>query len=162
MSKSRRVAFVLAISASVIWAAFEARHLGQSQPMPARVGTTSLEPATVEAGLADAIAARKEGRREEALLRLRDRANRGPHVGHALFLLGEMAYEEGAYAAAVRHYRQAVETDPFVADRDSAFSSARKIRTHLDAILAGPWADSRPVEVRDLYYLQRRLAGGCE
>jgi hypothetical protein len=162
MSKRRRLAFVLVISVSVVWAALEARNLGQSQPTPAGTGTSSPEPATVEADFADVVVARREGRREEALLRLRDRATRGPHAGHALFLLGEMAYAEGAYAAAVRHYRKAVETDAYVADRGSAFSSAREISTRLEAILAGPWADRRPAEVRDLYYLQRRLAGGCE
>jgi cytochrome c-type biogenesis protein CcmH/NrfG len=162
MSQRRRAALIAAIGVSLTWAAVEARHLGRREPAPGPSPLVALDAAEVEAAFSDLAAARDGGRREEVMLGLRDRTTRGPHAGYAWFLLGEMAYDEEAFGAAVRHYRKAVETDPSVADRDAAFSSARVIATRLEAILQGPWSTRRPPDVRDLYYLQRRLAGGCE
>lgn len=162
MSKRAQAALTLAIAVSVAWAAVEARNLTNgSRGRGAVVGTPS-DSAAVEASFAPLRKAWEAGRREESLLGLRDRTARGPYAGYAWFLLGEMAYEEGAYSSAVTQFRTAVETDPSVADRGSAFSSARVIAARLEAIRQGPWREQRPAEIRDLYYLQRRLAGGCE
>jgi cytochrome c-type biogenesis protein CcmH/NrfG len=162
MPRLHRIALTAAIAASLVWAAVEARHLGRRESGPARPAASPFDPGAVEAAFAELLAARDAGRREEIMLDLRGRAEHGPYAGYAWFLLGEMAYQEGAYRAALRHYRKAVEVDPSVADRDGALASARMITARSEALLHGPWAKERPPEIRDLYYLQRRLAGGCE
>lgn len=116
----------------------------------------------MESSLARAQSLRAAGDSEGAVLFLRQRIAQGPYSGYAWFLLGELAYEAQAYPTAVTHYRKAVETDPSVGDREGAFASGAVIADRLDTLLAGPWAQDRPPEVRDLYYLKRRLAGGCE
>jgi cytochrome c-type biogenesis protein CcmH/NrfG len=144
------------------WAVVEARHVdwrGLTSPRPI---DAAVIPQQVEESFAAIRAATTEGRTEEALLALRRRAERGPHRGYAWYLLGELAIGQGAYAAAVRHYRRAVELDPTVVDRNGAFHAGAAIDTRLTELLEGAWADNRPPEMRDLYFLRRRLGGGCE
>ena len=45
---------------------------------------------------------------------------------------------------------------------DAAFDAGGVIEGRLDALLDGPWKNHRPPEIRDLYFLRRRLGGGCE
>jgi len=116
----------------------------------------------VEASFGPISAARDQGRVEEALLLLRDRTERGPYPGYAWFLLGEIAFQEGQLRTAVSHYRKAVDVDPSVGDRQGAFQARRVVSERLAALRGGAWAQQPPPEIRDLYYLQRRLAGGCE
>lgn len=157
-----RFLLVLGVASCLAWAGVEARNLsGVSQgsdPCAARPS----EAAAVETSYAAIRAALGDGRDDEALLALRDRASRGPYPGYAWFLLGEAAYREGAAAAAVGHWRKAVEADATVADRGAAFGAGRAISRRLAELREGPWAENPPREIRDLYYLQRRLAGGCE
>jgi len=160
--KRPRIPIAAAIAVCLAWAAVEARHLGREQPQTAWEAAPAPDPAAVESSFADLLRERASGRRENALLGLRERTERGPHRGYAWFLLGELAFEDGAYTAAVGHYRRAVEAEPPVGDRVSAFSSARAIDRRLDSLLQGPWRREHPPEIRDLYYLKRRLAGGCE
>lgn len=157
-----RTALLLAIALALGWAGVEARHLRLGPPAGYRLPAAEEAPAAVEAGFAALQEARRGGRREEALLGLREQAARGRHPGFASFLLGEMAFEEKAYTAAVGHYRRAVEAEPRVGDHDAPFRSGRIIASRLGFLRQGPWAQSPPPEIRDLYYLQRRLAGGCE
>jgi len=157
-----RAILALAVLGCLTWAGVEASRLRggprRSDPCAAR----APDPAAVEASYASIRAALDQGRGEEALLSLRERAARGPYPGYAWFLLGEAAYREGAATAAVGHYRRAVETDPSVADRGAALGAARTMGQRLTALREGPWAGNPPPEIRDLYLLQRRLAGGCE
>lgn len=159
----RRVVLALTAAACLAWAAVEARHLGRggragADPCAAR----APDPAAVESSFAPITEARRAGRTEEALLALRDRTARGPYPGYAWFLLGELAHQEGAFGAAVRDYRAAVEADPSVGDRGAAFGAARAMAERLDRLARHPWAQGDPAELADLHYLKRRLAGGCE
>jgi len=162
MSEGRlRAVLILGIALTLGWAAVEARNLRRSTGADLYAARPP-DPVAVEASFRPILDARDQGRPEEALLLLRDRTERGPYSGYAWFLLGEMAYGEGQPGAAVRHYRRAVEVDPSVADRQGAFRARRVVSERLAALRNGPWAQSPPPEIRDLYYLQRRLAGGCE
>ncbi len=159
----RRAGLAVAVAACLAGAAWEARRLGEPggpawDPCAAR----AAEPQAVEASYAEVLAARAAGRTEEALLALRQRAERGPHPGYAWFFLGEVAFDERAFGAAVRHYRRAVEVDPGVADRGAAFGAAAAVERRLEALRESAWAQAEPPELRDLHYLRRRLAGGCQ
>ena len=152
---------MLGILSCLLWAGVEARGIVGLHPRSNPCATVG-SPTAVEESFAPILRARQEGRAEEALLELRSRVGRGPYPGYAWFLLGEAAYREGALGAAVRHYRAAVDTDPAVSDRDSAFGSARLLQDRLDSLRKTAWAKAGPAEMADLRYLQRRIAGGCE
>lgn len=144
------------------WALVEALHVDWRGLTSARPAATPVAPEQVEESFAEIRKAAADGRSEEALLALRRRTERGPHLGYAWYLLGELAAAQGAYPAAVRHYRRAVELDPTIVDRRAAFHAGATIATRLTGLLEGEWAEHRPPEIRDLYFLRRRLAGGCE
>jgi len=120
------------------------------------------DPARVEGAYKDVLADLDAGRRDEALIALSRRAEEGPHPGAARFLLGEIAYAEGAYRPALDHYREAVRLEPTLADRGGPFGAKKTIRDHLAALRAGPWAGRNDPAMRELFALERRLAGGCQ
>ncbi len=156
----RRAVFAALALAFAGWAAVEARHL----PVRDTHGIRRCGPsrAEVEARFAPIRRQIESGRVEEALLSLRPMAEKGAYRGYARFWLGEIAFRQGAYAQAVRAYRRAVEQAPDLGDRDGPFGARRALEVRLAFLRKGPWARNPPREVRDLYYLQRRLAGGCE
>ncbi len=155
-------AVALAVAVCLGWAGVEARHLAGGAPRPDACALRAADPGAVEKSFAAVLAARDAGNTEQALLELRERAARGPYPGYASYLLGELAYAEGAYPAAVGQFRTAVEREPGVGDRRAAFRAGAKILQRLEDLRRGPWAGRGPAEIPDLYYLQRRLAGGCE
>ena len=157
-----RELLALAVLGCVVWAGVEARDLGSGPRRGDPCAARAPEAAAVEASYAAIRDALEQGRDGDALLSLRERTVRGPYPGYAWFFLGEAAYREGAVTAAVGHYRRAVETDPSVADRGAAFGASRTLGRRLADLRQGPWAEDPPPEIRDLYLLQRRLAGGCE
>ncbi len=163
MARERGAALLWAAVALCLgWAAVEARHLdwhGLGAPPPVVI---AVDRRQVEESFAPIRTDLDADRTEQALLALRRRAEHGTHPGTAWFLLGEIAAAQGAHVAAVRHYRRAVEQDPAVADRHAPFRSGAVIEARLIALLEGAWATDRPPEVRDLYYLRRRLGGACE
>ncbi len=153
----------VAVAACLAWAGVEARGLVGARPgRPDPCAGRPAPAAEVEDAFLGVRTALAAGRRERALFDLRRRAEHGPFPGYAEFWLGELAYEEGAYPAAVRHYRAAVDREPAVYDRGAAFGAGKVVAGRLEALRSGPWARNPPPEVRDLYYLQRRIAGGCE
>lgn len=161
-SRRERLLLAGAVTVCLSWAAVEARHVSMPPAQPDPCALRPPDPSSVEASyrpLAERVARHETG---EVLLALRDRTTRGPFPGYAWFLLGEVAYEEGQLREAVRHYRKAVEIDPTVADRRGALGAARRLRERVETLRSGPWKEDPPEEVRDLYFLQRRLAGGCE
>ncbi len=156
----RKAVFAALALAFSGWAAVEARHLqGRETGRILRCGPSRTE---VEARFAPVRKQIESGRMEEALLSLRPMAEKGGYRGYARFWLGEIAFRQGAYAQAVRAYRQAVEQAPDLGDPDGPFGARRVLEARLSFLRKGPWARKPPREIRDLYYLQRRLAGGCE
>lgn len=156
-----RLLLAAAVAGCLAWAAVEARHVAWRVPRGSACAGAA-DPAAVAESFRSVLAARQAGRDEEALLALRERAEKGPYPGYAWFLMGEAAYEARAYAAAVQSYRKAVQADPSVTDRGSALRASGTMRASLDVIQRSDWARSAPPELADLRYLQRRLLGGCE
>jgi tetratricopeptide (TPR) repeat protein len=116
----------------------------------------------VEKSFAEIQALTDAGKREEAVLALRSRVERGPYPGAALFLLGEITYGEGAYGPAVGYFKKALEADPSLSDRDAPFHAARRMLDRAEALRKGPWADNAAPEAPQMNFLIRRLSGGCE
>lgn len=124
-----------------------------------------LTPPEVEKSFEEATALMGAGRTVEALLLLEKRAataasDRGP----ALYLLGELAYGEGAPARAVDRYIEALKADPSLSDRNAPFGAAGRMAARSAELRKGRWAslDRSSQELARLNYLDRRLGGGCK
>ena len=118
--------------------------------------------AEVEKSYADVLPLLDGGRRDEAVMALRRRAERGPFEGAAHYLLGEAAYAERAYGASMRAYRKALETEPSLGDRDAPFDAGRTMLARAEALRKGPWAGNAAPEAAHMNFLIRRLSGGCK
>lgn len=152
----------VAVAGCLAWAAVEARRASWRVPRSPGCEGARVDASAVDESYRPILAAEREGREEEALLALRERAEKGPYPGYAWFLLGEAAVRAHSYEAAIRSYRKAVEIDPTVTDRGAALRASRNLRGNLEIIQRSAWALSKPPELTDLRYLQRRLMGGCE
>jgi tetratricopeptide (TPR) repeat protein len=119
-------------------------------------------PREVEASFSEALQLIDEGRGADALLRLTPRADKGPHRGAALYLLGELAFSEKAYGPALDYYKRALETDRMLTDRNSPFNSAGTMTARIEALRAGPFAGKSTPETKVMNYLLRQLSGGCQ
>ena len=123
---------------------------------------TSTSAREVEASYAETLKLIGMGKTDEAVLRLAPRAEKGPHRGAALYLLGEIAYGEGAYGPALSYYKNAVETDQALTDKSSPFNAAATMAERVEALRSGPFAGKRTAETKVMNYLLRQLAGGCQ
>lgn len=163
MSHQRfRLLIGAAVAGCLAVAAVEARRVTWRAPRERACVGAQADPAVVAESFRSIREAEEGGREEEALLALRERAEKGPYPGYAWFLLGEAAYRARTYEAAVRSYRKAVEVDPSVTDRGAALHASTVLRGNLEVIQRSTWALAKPPELADLRYLQRRLMGGCE
>jgi hypothetical protein len=141
------------------WAGWEARQLEQGTlGVACEAGS---DPAAVEKSFAPIMAKYKAGERENSLLALRQRAAKGPYPGYAYYLLGERAFGEKAWGAAVDNYKAGVKADSSVGDHRGAFESGKVILARLEEIKKGVWAGRSPEELKEVNYLLRRLSGGC-
>ncbi|MBI5017914.1 MAG: hypothetical protein HZB55_20790 [Deltaproteobacteria bacterium] len=163
MSAQRfRSLFAVAVAGCLTGAVLEARHVSWRVPRGGGCAGVGVDPAAVTESYRPILEAQAAGRPEEALLSLQERTEKGPYPGYAWFLLGEAAFREQSYAAAVHGFRRAVEVDPSVTDRGAALRAPSVLRASLDSIQRSNWASTHPPELADLRYLQRRLLGGCE
>lgn len=113
---------------------------------------------------------RRAGRPQEALLQLGDLARRYPGEAHGQILKGEILREMGALEEAVDSFVGGVRMNGDYIDRHSPLSRRQTIQDLVEEGLArvGERARLQPdnrslgVTLRNLYYLQSRLAGGCE
>ncbi len=157
-----RTWFLVAAALLLVWAGVEARSLNRDRRARPDPCAARVDPAAVEASYRDVEARIQGGDAAGVVLELRQRARSGPYPAWAWFWLGEAAYRQGAWAEAVRAYGRAVDENPAVADRNGPFRSGERMSERLASIRKGPWATRPPPEIRQLYALQRRLAGGCE
>jgi len=125
-------------------------------------GCAATDPAEVERSYALALKALEDGKREETLLFLRKRAEKGPHEGGALYLLGNLAYEEGAYASAVDNYRAALKADRALGDTGGPFNAKNTILKNMEELKRGPWRERDVKALTGVNGLLRTLNGGCE
>jgi tetratricopeptide (TPR) repeat protein len=113
---------------------------------------------------------RASGQVSEALLLLDELKRRYPQEAHGEILRGEILLERRAVRQAIEHYVQAVRLNGDYVDKNSPLNRRKEIQQLVDVQLPLFSDQSRQMEkdpalqqlVRGLYYLQGRLAGGCE
>jgi hypothetical protein len=110
------------------------------------------------------------GRPQQALLELEALGRSYPGEAHGQILKGEILRGMGALEQAAASYVAGVRLNGDYVDRQSPLTRRAEIRQLVDAGLAtvGPRAAANPenaslaAALKDLRYLQSRLAGGCE
>lgn len=113
---------------------------------------------------------RREGQPQAALLKLDELSRRYPGEAHGHILKGEILLEMGALQEAVTNFTAGVRLSGDYVDQRNPLSRRMEIRRLVDEGLVqiGERARANPDNpgpvraMRDLYYLQSRLAGGCE
>jgi len=113
---------------------------------------------------------REAGQESEALLKLDEIARRYPQEAHGEILRAEILNERGAVKEAIDHYVRAVRLNGDYVDQASPLNRFRQISTVVDAQLPvfsdrarkNPQNLALQNSLTGLYYLQSRLAGGCE
>lgn len=113
---------------------------------------------------------RQQGQKESALLKLDELSRRYPDEAHGEILRGEILLELGALTEAVEHLARGVRMNGDYVDQQSPLSRRRLIDRLLKEKLpefktsaaANPDGTTLQAVLKDLYYLQGRMAGGCE
>lgn len=112
----------------------------------------------------------KAGQKEAALLKLDELARRYPDEAHGELLRGELLLQLGAVPEGVTHLAHAVRMNGDYVDQHSPLSRRPLIEGLLTDKLpqlkqqatANPASPGLQTALKDLYYLQGRMAGGCE
>lgn len=112
----------------------------------------------------------QEGSPQTALLRLDELVGRYPGEAYGYILKGAILHEMGALEAALGSYVEGVRRNGDYIDKQSPLSRRTEIRQIVDEGLAvvGERARQHPdnqslaTALKDVRYLQSRLAGGCE
>lgn len=113
---------------------------------------------------------RVQGQASVALLKLDELARQYPQEAHGEILHAEILIERGAVSEAIDHYVRAVRLNGDYVDKVSTLTRRHDIKqlveTQLPAFVSRarkkPQNISLQNSVTGLYYLQSRLAGGCE
>jgi tetratricopeptide (TPR) repeat protein len=113
---------------------------------------------------------RRDGQLQQALLKLDELERRYPGEAHGFILRGEILSRMGVLAEAVASYVAALRLNGDYVDARSPLSRQTEIRQLVDdglRILGGqarrnPENVSLAAAVKNVHYLQSRLAGGCE
>ena len=119
-------------------------------------------------GSVEALA--KEGRPAQALLKLDQIGRNYPDEAYGYILQGELLQSLGSLAEAAHSYVKGLRIDGDYVDNHSPLNQRTKIRQLVTRglVLFGAEAKSQPdnptptAALKDLHYLQSRLAGGCE
>lgn len=115
-------------------------------------------------------ALRQQGQSQAALLKLAEIEKSYPGEAHGQILKGELQTQLGALDEAVASYAAGVRLSGEYLDRDSPLSQRESIQKLVSSGLVAVNArlavhpDNRTAQgtLKALYYLQSRLAGGCE
>lgn len=113
---------------------------------------------------------RQTGNLQAALLKLDELASKYPGEAHGYILQGEILREMGAFDQAVASYVEGVKLNGEYVDGKSPLSRRKEIRQLVDEglkvvgdrVRAHPENRSLAGGLKNVYYLQSRLAGGCE
>ena len=113
---------------------------------------------------------RQSGERQRALLKLEELGRRYPGEAHGHIVKGAILVELGALEEAISSYVRGVRLNGDYIDERSPLSRRTEIRQVVDRALedvgekarAHPDNPSLAAVLKDAYYLQSRLAGGCE
>jgi len=112
----------------------------------------------------------EKGLYTEAAAKLRDVMEKYPGKSLSYVYLARLSVKEGKLGDAIRNYRRAVEMDPDYIDKRTPFFAGSEIK---EVVKEGLEKFSREKKLRPqdetvdealkgVYYLQRRLLGGCE
>jgi tetratricopeptide (TPR) repeat protein len=113
---------------------------------------------------------RRQGNLPGALLKLDELGRRYPGEAHGHLLQGEVLRDMGSGEEALASFVAAVKLNPAYLDRESPLSRREEVRTLVAQGLRGfgERARANPADrgarqaLQNVYYLQSRLAGGCE
>ena len=113
---------------------------------------------------------RDAGRPQQALLKLEELARAYPGDPFGLVLRAEILRAMGRVDQAINHYARALRLNGEYLDEQGPFTRRTEIRqlveeglaTFLPRFQAHPDNRSLAATVKEVYYLQSRLAGGCE
>ncbi len=113
---------------------------------------------------------RAAGKSQQALLKLEEIARNYPGEAHGLILRGAILQEMGALEEAIASYVEALQRNSEYVDERSPLSRRTEIGQLVDQGLAtlrararaNPGNPSVKAALTNVYYLQSRLAGGCE
>ncbi len=118
----------------------------------------------------EVVSLKEQGLYEEALAKLQDVMKTYPGKSLSYVYLAQLSLERGKLADAINNYRLAVEKEPDYVDKRTPLFIGREIKAQVTEglVLFGREKALKPKDkevrkvFRNLYYLQRRLAGGCE
>ena len=113
---------------------------------------------------------REAGQESSALLKLDEIARKYPQEAHGEILRGEILLKRGAVRQSIEHYVRAVRLNGDYVDAASSLSRRAEIdklvAVQLPLFAERARQDSQSLQLQNaltgLYYLQSRLAGGCE
>jgi hypothetical protein len=113
---------------------------------------------------------RRQGQDQAALLELDDLARRYPGEAHGFILKGEILRQMGVHEEAIASFVVGVRRNGDYIDADNPLSRREIIRQVVEESLptirerarANPQNASLSATLNNLFYLQSRLAGGCE
>lgn len=113
---------------------------------------------------------RASGQESSALLKLDEIARKYPQEAHGEVLRGEILIVRGALRPAIDHYVRAVRLNGDYVDKASPLSRReqieRLVREQLPVFAEKARNNTQSLQLQNtltgLYYLQSRLAGGCE
>ena len=119
---------------------------------------------------AGVLSRQKAGQYETAMKKLREIMQSHGDSAYAHVLMARLSYTQGHLADAIHAYRLAVEKDPDYVDKNTPLFIGKEI---MDIITESRGKLNREKKlkpgdmkirtaVNDIYYLQRRIAGGCE
>ncbi len=116
------------------------------------------------------ISLQKAGQSVQAIEELRKIMANNPSDAYASVLLGRLYYQQGRLADAIHSYRKAVQKDPDYVDKktplyigDEIMELISNARGKLNREKRLKPNDTKiQTAINDIYYLQRRIAGGCE
>jgi len=112
----------------------------------------------------------KAGELEKALGVLEGITEKHPENAQAHVYMAQIKLQKGKLGESLQNYRQAVEMDPDLVDERTPFYIGDKLERLVKEGMEKfkrekelkPGDESVDKVLKDVYYLQRRLAGGCE
>jgi tetratricopeptide (TPR) repeat protein len=118
----------------------------------------------------EVISYKKQGLHTKAMAKLKDIMKRYPEKSLSYVYLAQLYLEQGELADSIHNYRRAVEMEPdyvdertplFIGDKIKELVTEGRQKLGREKALKPKDREIRKA-LKDVYYLQSRLAGGCE